>query len=206
MARAVAEYWNHNTAYHRWLVGIAASHRGEVLDVGCGEGLLVQRLAPVSRRVLGIDPDGASVERARRRLESLGNASVRVARFEELAAADARFDVITFVASLHHLSLVPALTTARQLLRPGGELAVVGLAANRSFADWLWSGLCLPAVRVGSALHRETRDIGVAVAEPGEGLAEIRRLAGELLPGVVVRRGLYYRYLLRWRKSVVGAA
>jgi 2-polyprenyl-3-methyl-5-hydroxy-6-metoxy-1,4-benzoquinol methylase len=136
----------------------------------------------------------------------LGNASVRVARFEELAAADARFDVITFVASLHHLSLVPALTTARQLLRPGGELAVVGLAANRSLADWLWSGLCLPAVRVGSALHRETRDIGVAVAEPGEGLAEIRRLAGELLPGVVVRRGLYYRYLLRWRKSVVGAA
>ena len=52
MARAVAEYWNHNTAYHRWLVGIAASHRGEVLDVGCGEGLLMQRLAPVSRRVL----------------------------------------------------------------------------------------------------------------------------------------------------------
>lgn len=199
-----ADYWNHNTAYHRWLIGIAASHRGDVLDVGCGEGLLVQRLAAVSRWVLGIDPDRAAIERARQRLKPVGNASVRVARFEALAAADARFDVITFVASLHHLSLVPALTAARRLLRPGGELAVVGLAANRNIADWLWSGLCLPAVRVGSAVHRETRDIGVAVAEPGEGLAEIRQLAGELLPGVVIRRGLYHRYRLRWRKPVGG--
>ncbi|MDT5107097.1 MAG: hypothetical protein QOI25_4610 [Mycobacterium sp.] len=35
---AVGDYWNHNTAYHPWLVGIAAKHRGDVLDVGCGDG------------------------------------------------------------------------------------------------------------------------------------------------------------------------
>jgi 2-polyprenyl-3-methyl-5-hydroxy-6-metoxy-1,4-benzoquinol methylase len=47
------EYWNHNTAYHRWLINIAARHRGRVLDVGCCEGLLVQRLAAVSASVIG---------------------------------------------------------------------------------------------------------------------------------------------------------
>jgi predicted RNA methylase len=35
-----SDYWTHNTAYHPWLVGIAAEHRGDVLDVGCGDGLL----------------------------------------------------------------------------------------------------------------------------------------------------------------------
>ena len=62
------EYWNHNAAYHPWLIDIAARHRGHVLDVGCGEGLLAQRLATVSRSVIGVDSDPASVWRASERL------------------------------------------------------------------------------------------------------------------------------------------
>jgi 2-polyprenyl-3-methyl-5-hydroxy-6-metoxy-1,4-benzoquinol methylase len=34
------QYWNHNTAYHPWLIDIATRHHGDVLDVGCGDGLL----------------------------------------------------------------------------------------------------------------------------------------------------------------------
>lgn len=33
------EYWNHNTAYHRWVVDIATRHHGDVLDAGCGDGI-----------------------------------------------------------------------------------------------------------------------------------------------------------------------
>lgn len=58
------EYWNHNTAYHPWLLDIATKQEGDVLDVGCGDGLLAQRLAPVSRTVTAIDPDASSVLRA----------------------------------------------------------------------------------------------------------------------------------------------
>jgi hypothetical protein len=57
-------------------------------------------------------------------------------------------------------------------------------------------------VRSGSKLHHETRDIGVVTAHPRENLGEIRRVADEVLPGADVRRGLYYRYLLRWRRTV----
>ncbi|WP_255358459.1 hypothetical protein [Mycobacterium sp. URHB0044] len=35
-------------------------------------------------------------------------------------------------------------------------------------------------------------------AAPQESLGEIRRDAAEVLPGAVIRRGLYYHYLLRW--------
>ena len=78
---------------------------------------------------------------------------------------------------------------------------MVGLSANKSVADWAWAGLCLPAVRAGSRLHRETCNIGVAVADPRESLAEIRQAAEDVLPGARIRRGLYYRYRLRWRNA-----
>lgn len=192
------DYWNHNSAYHPWLVGIASGRRGDVLDVGCGEGLLAQRLAAVSRSVVGIDADPASVRRAAQRLQPLANASAELRSFEELEQAEPAFDLITFVASLHHLPLRDTLQRARRMLRPAGQLAVVGLSANKSVADWMWAGLSTPAARAGSLLHRETRDIGVAVADPREGLAEIRRVAADVLPGARIRRGLYYRYRLLW--------
>jgi 2-polyprenyl-3-methyl-5-hydroxy-6-metoxy-1,4-benzoquinol methylase len=197
----VDDYWNHNTAYHAWLTDIAARRRGRVLDVGCGEGLLVQRLAAVSRCVVGVDSDPESIQRARRRLQSVGNASVELMRFENLDENQRWFDVITFVASIHHLPLGETLQKARRILRPGGELAVVGLSANKTIADWVWAALCTPAARFGSWLHRETRDIGVAVANPRESLSEIRRVADDVLPRTVVRRGLYYRYRLHWRND-----
>lgn len=194
------DYWNHNTAYHPWLADIAARRRGDVLDVGCGEGLLLERLAPVSRSVVGIDADPESVRRARARLCLVDNASVGLGRFESMDTDERSYDLIAFVASLHHLPLRESLHRARRMLSVGGELAVVGLSANKSVADWTWAALCTPPARVGSWLHRESRDVGVAVAEPGESLAEIRRAARDVLPGAVIRRGLYYRYRLHWRK------
>ncbi|OBH32377.1 SAM-dependent methyltransferase [Mycobacterium sp. E342] len=194
----MADYWNHNTAYHGWLVKIAARHRGDVLDVGCGEGLLAQRLAAVSRSVVGIDADPSAVGRAADRVRAADNVSVRVARFEAFEADPHSFDLITFVASLHHLPLRETLLKAREMLRPAGGLAVIGLSANKTVADWAWAAMCTPAVRAGSLLHRETRDIGLTVAAPRESLREIRRVAADVIPGAVIRRGLYYRYRLLW--------
>jgi 2-polyprenyl-3-methyl-5-hydroxy-6-metoxy-1,4-benzoquinol methylase len=197
----VDDYWNHNSAYHPWLIDIAARHRGHVLDVGCGEGLLVQRMAGVSRSVVGVDSDPFSVWRACERLQSTTNASVEHVGFEDFAADQRSFDVITFVASIHHLPLHESLHTARQMLKPGGELAIVGLSANKTIADWAWAALCTPMARAGSWRHRETRNIGVRVAEPREGLRDIRRAADDVLPRAIIRRGLYYRYRLLWRNG-----
>lgn len=60
--------------------------------------------------------------------------------------------------------------------------------------------MALPLVRAMSRLHHERREIGVVVAEPTLRLTEIRSVAMTILPGVRIRRGLYYRYLLRWSK------
>ncbi len=122
------DYWNHNTAYHPWLVDIAKRHNGAALDVGCGDGLLAQRLARVSRSVTAIDPDASAVRRATERLATRDNVAVDIADFQEFQPAGRRFDLITFVASLHHVTSLAA--GCRQLVfmplghegpvRPGG--------------------------------------------------------------------------------------
>jgi 2-polyprenyl-3-methyl-5-hydroxy-6-metoxy-1,4-benzoquinol methylase len=196
-----SDYWNHNTAYHPWLIDIAAGHRGDVLDVGCGDGLLAQRLAPVSRSVTGIDPDPVAVQRAAGRLQGHEHVDVSRESFHAYEPGGRRFDLITFVASLHHMDLRASLLKARALLTPTGEIAVVGISANKTALDWVWAVLCVPAARIGSWLHSETSDIGVVVADPREGIDDIRRTADEVLPGATVRRALYYRYLLRWART-----
>jgi SAM-dependent methyltransferase len=195
----VTEYWNHNTAYHPWILSRAANRVHHCLDVGCGDGLLLQRLAPVARTVTGIDVDQPSLSLARRRIAQFASGAVEHTSFEQFNPRSARFGIITFVASIHHMDFAAALQKARSLLIPGGELLIVGLAANKSMTDWVLSALATPFSLAGSRWHRETTDIGVPIAQPQQTLSEISATARRLLPGVSIRRALYHRYLLRWR-------
>ncbi len=95
----VADYWNHNTAYHGWILRVAAEREcRDVLDVGCGDGLLLQRLAPLCRSVTGIEPDTAMLTAARARLAAISNAVVIADDFDSFDPGDDRFDLIVFVA------------------------------------------------------------------------------------------------------------
>lgn len=198
MPESSHEYWNHNTAYHPWLIDIARRQGGYVLDVGGGDGLLAQRLSPVCRSVTAIEPDPTAARRAVERVAANSNVTIAQTDFHRFEPEGRRFDLITFVASLHHMDLRTALAKARQMLTPNGEIAVVGLSANTSVIDWAWAVTCLLPAAIGSRLHRETADIGVVMTDPKESLGEIRRAADEVIPGASVRRTLYYRYLLRW--------
>ncbi|WP_425443502.1 class I SAM-dependent methyltransferase [Streptomyces monashensis] len=58
--------WDHNAHCHRWLLRQLPRAAGRVLDVGCGSGELVRRLA--GRRaeaVVGVDADAGILGRAR---------------------------------------------------------------------------------------------------------------------------------------------
>lgn len=201
----MADYWNHNTAYHRELVAVAVAvavgSGGRILDVGCGDGLLVQKLAATADHVIGIDPDESAVARAHARLAATPNVDILVGDVLDSAQLDGqRFDLITCVATLHHLPLVPALERLRELLAPQGRLHVVGLAANKSARDWLISGALLLPIRLMSTLHRESDYPAMTTARPRESLEEIRDAATVILPGCRINRRLYYRYTLTWRK------
>jgi SAM-dependent methyltransferase len=130
------DYWNHNSAYHPMIVSVAERVHGDVLDVGCGEGLLVERLSKVSRYVTGVDRDDSAVRQAAARAAPLPNVRVVEADFLTMDIAPDSFDLVIFVAVIHHMDLVRALRRSHQLLRPGGKLLVIGLSANKSVGDY----------------------------------------------------------------------
>ena len=194
-------HWTHNTAYHNWIIS-RAKGCGQVLDVGCGDGLLVQRLSRVCNNITGIDPHAPSAERAKQRLSGVPNTSIVTIGFEDYEAEVSSFDLIIFAASLHHMNQEYCIRKAKTLLAPRGKILVVGCANPRSFADWAVDIFRVLPARLGSVFHGEKRDgVGVLTANPGVSLADVRGLAENELPGAKIRLGLYYRYLLSWTKA-----
>ncbi len=198
MIRSPESYWNHNAAFHDELVADAAARGGRALDAGCGEGLLLSRLADVCEEVVGVEVDAATASRARSRLGEVPGACVRQADLLQGTKGLGTFQTVTCVAALHHLPLEAGLRVLGKLVAPGGRLLVIGLAANRGLADWTVSALSIVPNWVSGRLHHETRDIGVPVARPRESLRQIRAVARQILPGACIRRRRYFRYSLSW--------
>ena len=159
---SAATYWNHNAAFHGELVADAARRGGRALDVGCGEGLLVQRLAAVCEEAVGIEADPATVERARARLAGVRGAVVRRADALDpaLRGEVGVFRTVTCVAVLHHLPLEEGLRALSGFVAPGGRLCVVGLAADEGLGDRALSVLSVLPNWVASRWHREVRKPG----------------------------------------------
>src|SRR5699024_6624676 len=109
---------------------------GAALEVGCGDGLLARRLAERAAEVTAIDADAAMIALARERSPG---ARVRFVHADFLACPveAASFDFACANTALHHMDFAAALSAMARALRPGGRLAVVGLAANGSPADYL---------------------------------------------------------------------
>ncbi|MBF6356410.1 class I SAM-dependent methyltransferase [Nocardia higoensis] len=199
----MSAYWNHNTAFHPELVAAVPGPAARVLDIGCGDGLLLHRLSARAGSVVGIDPDEAAVISARSRLAKTPRAEVVHGDFLDTAFDGPPFDLITCVAALHHMPLAPALERMRELLGTGGTLHIVGLSENKTIADHLTAAAMSVPVMVVSRIRRESAYPGMVIAEPKESIDEIRSTASAILPGHRLRRRFHFRYTLTWRKPSV---
>lgn len=196
--------WSHNDAYSGFVLRHARAVRragGTVaVDVGCGTGNLLARLSGVFPTVLGVEPDPATAAIAARRFEGTG---VRVDEREFGDATKSAYDLIVFVASLHHMPLRAALETARSALRPGGRLVIVGVAEESSGDAMLSLASLLLNPLIGLIRHPRRASLApvhmqAPVAAPNETFDEIRVIAMEVLPGVRMRRRLFWRYTAWW--------
>ena len=96
-----------------------------------GDGSLLDLLAPVFERVVGVDRSSAQLERAGLRIKQRGYANVELVQAELgdaelLARVGAGADVVVAARVLHHAPLPRvALSELLSLLRPGGKLLVI---------------------------------------------------------------------------------
>ncbi len=91
----------------------------------------------------GIDADPAIVARAREL--TAPDAAVSFTVGDALSETPpGPYDVITCVATIHHLPLSDALISFRRHLAPGGTLAVVGVTRARTLGDHLLDAAAIP--------------------------------------------------------------
>ena len=129
--------WSHNDAYAGFVIRQARAVRRRggdtALDVGCGTGYLLGRLSRVFPTVTGIEPDAETARVAADRFEG---GSIRI---EVRAFGDERpraYDLVSFVASIHHMPLRATVREARAALRPNGRIVIVGVARETEGDEW----------------------------------------------------------------------
>jgi ArsR family transcriptional regulator len=139
---------------------------GRLLDIGCGTGGLLERLAGRIEEGLGVDASRDMLALARTRLaeRGLSHIAVRQADMYRLPIADSVFDAVTLQMVLHYAEdPAVALAEAARVLKPGGSMVIVDLAPHQrgdllgahahrwpgfddaGIAGWLGATGCVPA-------------------------------------------------------------
>lgn len=133
-----------------WLAGL------DVLDIGCGGGILAEPLARLGGNVTGIDAAAEAIAVAKAHAAEAGlGIDYRQGSIERLAAEGRRFDLITCMEVVEHVSDVPLfLAGIRASLKPAG--LVVFSTPNRTAMSH--AALIVGAERVLKVIPRGTHD------------------------------------------------
>jgi ubiquinone/menaquinone biosynthesis C-methylase UbiE len=192
-------YWNHNVHYQRVILDAVPAGCGPAIDIGCGDGLLVRKLAARCASVTGIDRDPPILARARAASAAISNVTYIEADFLACPLPDAGFDFACANTALHHMDFAAALGKLAAILRPGGRLAVIGIGKDASLSEVLVGGAGLP-LDWYHKLSKSERNSGAPIMDPQMSWSQVRATARRVLPGVSYRRHLLWRYSLLWDK------
>jgi SAM-dependent methyltransferase len=107
---------------------------GRVLEVGCGTGHWLRRLAERGIRVAGVDASHNMLDYAQ---AQTGGAALARGRAEQLPWANEAFERLFCINALHHFEdKAGFLAEARRVLRPGGQLMTIGLDPHTGVDRW----------------------------------------------------------------------
>ncbi|HRJ68626.1 MAG TPA: bifunctional 2-polyprenyl-6-hydroxyphenol methylase/3-demethylubiquinol 3-O-methyltransferase UbiG [Beijerinckiaceae bacterium] len=108
----------------------------QVLDIGCGAGLLSEPLARMGAEVTGVEPAEETIAVARSHADE-SNLSIRYVcgLADDLVSQAETFDVVLAMEVVEHVPDVPAfLRTVSSLVKPGGFFA--GSTLNRTLRSY----------------------------------------------------------------------
>lgn len=92
------------------------------LELGCGTGVFLERVARSGATLHGIDLSEDLLDKAYERVGRLPNVVLDRGNAEALPYPDGHFDTVYGSSVLHHLNLDAALAAAHRVLRPGGRI------------------------------------------------------------------------------------
>ncbi len=202
-------HWNHNICYFKALLKYIPESAGLCLDIGCGKGELSQMAARRAGRVIAVDLADKMIEQARS-LHNAENIEYICGNVLDMTFEDDSLDALITSATAHHLPYDWLLEFSKSTLKKGGRLIILDLAKAASPADYfVWGIAVIPNIIMNllhnCGLHKIDPHMAEVWRKHGEHdtimtMREIRRLASERLPGSVVKRKLFWRYILVWEK------
>ncbi|SCY70606.1 ArsR/SmtB family transcription factor [Desulfoluna spongiiphila] len=109
------------------------------VDLGCGTGALMTRLAERVEQVVGVDSSSNMLKEAEKRLKAMGgDFDLRLGELEHLPMGDGEVDLAVISLALHHLDNPRlALNESGRVVAEGGRLLVAefGQHADESLRD-----------------------------------------------------------------------
>jgi SAM-dependent methyltransferase len=140
-----------------------------VLELGCGYGRVLERLAPNATTVVGIDTSRSSLDFARNVLSGASNCHLLVMDAVALSFGDAVFDVVVCVQNGISAFKVNQLDLVRgsiRVTRPGGTVLFSSYSKRFWRARLEWFELQAAHGLIGEIDRERTRD-GVIVCRDG---------------------------------------
>jgi ubiquinone/menaquinone biosynthesis C-methylase UbiE len=197
--------WNHNFHYHGELLRQLPASMERALDVGCGAGEFARLLAGRAGMVDAVDASPAMIAAARASSPHCPNVNWIEGDVLSLALEPASYDAVTAIASLHHMPLDDALCRFAELVRSGGTVAILGLYRASAPADYALAATAMaayPIVGVAKAAlgRRATPHTAMPLRDTQTTLRAVADAASRQMPGAVIRRHLFFRYSLVWRR------
>ncbi|GAB3422282.1 class I SAM-dependent methyltransferase [Flindersiella endophytica] len=197
--------FNHNHHYHRLLLRKVPQHARTALDVGCGHGLFARRLEQRGLDVDAIDPSDEVIEVAK---QQSNGSKVRFRTADATTCELGQYDYVSCLASLHHTPF-DTVTRLRDALNPGGTLAVLGLYDDLPSDRWIDVAAIPANVIAKLAVYTTDRVRGLPpeppyppVAVPDLTWEQLKKESSKLLPGRKLRRLVFWRYLMVYRKPI----
>jgi ubiquinone/menaquinone biosynthesis C-methylase UbiE len=126
-----------------------ARRSGDLLDVGCGPGMLIRQLVdsrPGDFKITGLDHSAAVVNEAATRLHDT-DVEIRIGLAECLPFPDASFDVVLALGVLEYTDLPVAVSEIGRVSRPGALVLVTMLNPLNPYRLMEW-GCYWPALRL----------------------------------------------------------
>ena len=104
-----------------------ASRDIRVLDIGCGNGALLNALSERIAEGVGVDESKSILERAKSRNSEISNLKFEIISGPLLPFPDASFDVVVSMMSFRYLDWDPLLAEIKRVTKPGGQFLIVDM-------------------------------------------------------------------------------